>query len=380
VEAAAWAAGALLAMGPPPVTLTALALVAGLAAEAARQRGLGASLDTRLDSLGRVHGAGQRMVAGPPQIDSVVARLCAECANVAPFHWLRLDLLPEAGDLGRTWWAAGTGEVLPEAPDPGPHPPPIPGIHRRSEWQLEERSLGVGGKPVARLTLWCDPRQLDDGDLALLDALLPQMAASIQQALLDREAREDRLTGAAVRRVLEKRLFEAFGRAVEEGTSLAVIMCDVDRFKAVNDRHGHAGGDRALAAVAAVLAHHKRTEDLLARYGGEEFTLLLEGADGATALAVAERLRLAVAELAFEHLERPVPLTVSCGVAACPEVHVKTPSELLLLADAALYEAKRQGRNRCLLDLGRGRYLTPDGESLITDDPRPEPPPPRIFA
>jgi diguanylate cyclase (GGDEF)-like protein len=183
--------------------------------------------------------------------------------------------------------------------------------------------------------------------------------------------------------VLEKRLFEAFGRASTEGTSLAIIMCDVDRFKRVNDRFGHATGDRALAAVSAALAQHKRNvlghEDLLARYGGEEFTLLLEGADGAAALAVAERLRLAVEELRFDHEEVPVALTVSCGVAAFPEIHVKTPSELLLLADSALYEAKRRGRNRCLLDLGRGRYRTPQGE-VVTGAHRPPPPPPRFFA
>jgi two-component system, cell cycle response regulator len=153
---------------------------------------------------------------------------------------------------------------------------------------------------VARLTLWCDPRRLETPDLTLFEALLPQMATSIRQALLDREAREDKLTGAAVRRVLEKRLFDAFGRAVEEGRSLAVVMVDVDHFKRINDRHGHAAGDRALATVGAVLAQHKRQQDLLARYGGEEFTLLLEEADGPAALTIAERLRRAVAEIDLE--------------------------------------------------------------------------------
>ncbi|HEX2164730.1 MAG TPA: GGDEF domain-containing protein, partial [Thermoanaerobaculia bacterium] len=235
-------------------------------------------------------------------------------------------------------------------------------------------------EPVARLVLWCDPRRVEEQDVALLDALLPQMATSIRQALLDREAREDRLTGAAVRRVLEKRLFDAFRRAVDEGLALAVVMVDVDRFKPINDRWGHAAGDRALAAVAGVLAQHKRTRDLLARYGGEEFTLLLEETDGATALAVAERLRRAVEEIELELDGPTLTLTVSAGVAAFPELHVKTPSELLLLADGALYEAKNRGRNRCLLDLGRGRYRAPDGAVLTGAEGPPQPAPPRIFA
>ena len=74
-----------------------------------------------------------------------------------------------------------------------------------------------------------------------------------------------------------------------------MILCDLDRFKRINDTHGHAAGDRALAAVGVALAKEKRAGDLLARYGGEEFALLLGATDGATALAVAERLRLRVA-------------------------------------------------------------------------------------
>lgn len=379
VEAAAWAFGAALVTAPRPAALVAVCGAALFAAEAARQAAAAAALAERLGELGRVHGAGQRMVGGPTEIGSVVERIRAECANVVPFHWFQLELLGGDG-AAASWWAGPDGQLAGGTASPDPHPPVLPGIHRRGDWQRVERLLDGPDGEVARLTLWCDPRRLEAQDLALFEALLPQMATSIRQALLDREAREDRLTGAAVRRVLEKRLFDAFRRAVDEGSSLAVVMVDVDRFKPINDRHGHAAGDRALAAVGAVLAQHKRTRDLLARYGGEEFTLLLEDTDGATALAVAERLRRAVEALDLDLDGVALPLTVSAGVAAFPELHVKTPSELLLLADGALYEAKARGRNRCLLDLGRARYRGPSGEIVSSDEAAPEPAPPRIFA
>ena len=383
VEAAAWLAGTALAAvataAGPAVALALLAALAALALEAARQAARRAAADERLGDMHWVRSAGQRMVGGLPELEAAVDRIREECTNVVPAPWFQLDLVAP-GEEPRSWWAGEDGRLAEGEADPPPHAPTLPGIHKRSGWRIVERTLAWGERAVGRVRLWCDPRRLERADLELLDALLPQMAASIHQSLLDREAREDPLTGASVRRVLETRLHDSFRAAVDDGRALAVVMCDVDRFKGINDAHGHPAGDRALAEVAAVLAEHKRDDDLLARYGGEEFTLLLDRTDGPTALAVAERLRRAVEETAFEADGAPIPLTVSAGVAACPELTVKTPSELLLLADAALYEAKRQGRNRCLLDLGRGRYRAPNGETIETGTPRPAPQPPRIFA
>ena len=383
VEAAAWLAGgalaAVAAAAGLPIALTLLAVIVALALEAARQAALRAASEERLGDMHWVRSAGQRMVGGLPELEAAVDRIREECTNVVPAVWFQLDLVAP-GVEPRSWWAGEDGRLAEGEAEPPPHPPPLPGIHRRSGWRLVERTLAWGERAVGRVRLWCDPRRLEPADLELLEALLPQMAASIHQSLLDREAREDPLTGTAVRRVLENRLHEAFRAALEDGRSLAVVMCDVDRFKRINDAHGHPAGDRALAEVAAVLAEHKRDDDLLARYGGEEFTLLLDRTDGPAALAVAERLRRAVEETSFEVDGAPIPLTVSAGVASSPELTVKTPSELLLLADAALYEAKRQGRNRCLLDLGRGRYRDPDGEVVEVGGPRPAPQAPRIFA
>ncbi len=379
VAAAAWGLGATLLALPPAPRFVVLAALALLALEAARQAVARRTAEQRAGELGRVQGAGRRMASGLPEIEGVVAHLRDECADLVPFHGFHLELRGD-GAPGRSWWAGREGPLVPGAPRPGAHPPPRPGIHRRGAWRILDHPLAWGERPVARLRLWCDPRELGGADLELLAALCPQMAASLRQALLDREAREDPLTGVAVRRVLETRLVTAFREAAEAGTPLAVVMCDVDRFKRINDTHGHAAGDRALVAVAGALAEHKRGDDLLARYGGEEFTLLLAETDGATALAVAERLRRAVAALDLEEDGARLALTLSAGVAAFPETHVKTPAELLLLADGALYEAKRGGRDRCLLDVGGGRYRAPGGELVTAATPRPAPQAPRIFA
>jgi diguanylate cyclase (GGDEF)-like protein len=205
------------------------------------------------------------------------------------------------------------------------------------------------------------------------------MAASVHRALLDREARQDPLTGVGSRRVLDERLQAAFHRAGEEGTAMAVLICDLDHFKRINDTCGHDAGDRALVAVARLLDAQRREGDLLCRYGGEEFTVLLEDSDGLTALRLAERLRQAVAALDLEVGGRRLPLSLSAGVASFPELHIKTAAELVLLADAALYRAKQAGRNRVFLNLGGGRFLDPDGTLVAEADARP-PTPPQIFA
>jgi diguanylate cyclase (GGDEF)-like protein len=233
---------------------------------------------------------------------------------------------------------------------------------------------------LGRIRLWCDPRRVEPRQVELLDRLLPQMTGSIQRLLLDREAREDPLTGVAMRRVLEKRLHDGHQRCCETGGSMAVILCDLDHFKRINDTYGHPVGDAALVAVAGVLKGLRRTEDLCCRYGGEEFVLLLEATNGEDALAIAERLRHAVEALELTVEEQSVPLTLSAGVASFPELYIKTAAELILFADEALYEAKRRGRNRCLLDIGQGRYLDKDGNLLMSEDTPPVTEMPRIFA
>lgn len=362
--------------------LTAFAL---LAFETERQRLLHRGVQRRLEEIDRVRKAGDRMVTGGGgELDRVVERIVEECANVLPWSWLQLDLVA-AQTEARSWWAGHRGHLHAGTAEPPPNPPALPGMHRRAEWRVIDRALSAEGSPVARLRLWIDPRRLDNPDLELFENLLPHLAASIQRSLLDREAKRDPLTDVAARRVLEQRLQQVYREVVDHGGSMAVLMCDLDHFKRINDTFGHAAGDRVLQAAARAFEgalRGKGERDLLARYGGEEFTVLLEGANGRDALQVAERLRGAVEELELsdEETGKEIPLTVSVGVAAFPDLWIQTPTELVLLADGALYEAKRQGRNRALLDLGQGRYRDGEGNLLEAEDPPAPPEAPRVFS
>lgn len=166
---------------------------------------------------------------------------------------------------------------------------------------------------------------------------------------LREEGRRDVLTGLYNRGHLDDVLELEFEQASRQGWPLTLGFVDLDHFKSVNDRYGHAAGDLVLARMAEVLRGQLRAGDLAARYGGEEFVVLLPGVNGATATAVFERVRRAL-ERAVPTLEdgTPVPVTASIGVASHMDGPLRRagPQELLRAADAALYAAKRGGRNR----------------------------------
>ncbi len=159
----------------------------------------------------------------------------------------------------------------------------------------------------------------------------------------------DALTGLANRRCFDETLEKEWRRAARLGIPLAVVMADVDNFKHYNDSLGHPEGDRCLAAVADVfLKSVGRAGDLAARYGGEEFVVLIPGADHAAALAVAEALRVACEARAIAHPASSVGpvVTISLGVASCTPADETMAASLVAQADAALYRAKQDGRNR----------------------------------
>ena len=345
-----------------------LAAVGLLCLEAARNGLLLDRVRLRAHDLERLRKAGERMTSRTQEMASVAERIRDECAKVLPFHWFQFEALAPGSEF-KSWWADPAEALRQGVPEPDRYPPALPGVHRRVPWQILERQLRADGKVVARLRLWCDPRKLEEPAVDRLDKLLPQMSLSVQGALLSREAQVDPLTQVAVRRVLERRLHEEHDRCCEEGGAMAVVLCDLDHFKRINDTFGHPAGDAALVAVAREMESTKGERELVARYGGEEFVLLLPGATGERALAVAERLRRRVEELEVEIDGRRVPLTLSAGVASFPELYVKAAAELVLFADEALYEAKRRGRNRCLLDLGQGRYQDTAGEVLLAEEP-----------
>lgn len=343
--------------------IVALAL---LAAEASRNAVLRGVSDHRAGDLERLQEAHVRILAETAGMGEIAQQVLTECRNVLPVHHFQFERLWDDGASSdpRSWSAGQEGTVAPGEPRPESRPRMLPGVHRRADWRVLEKALVVEGETLAVVRLWCDPRRIKPGAEELLATLVPQMASSVHRARLDREAKLDPLTGVPVRRILERRLQKAYRDCCEEGRSMAVIMCDIDFFKKVNDTYGHAAGDAALVAFARALEAARRETDLLCRYGGEEFTLLLEDTGGEKALQLAERLRRAVEGIGLVYEGQAIDLTMSSGVAAFPELHIKTASELQLLADEALYEAKASGRNRCLLNLGRGAYSTVDGERI----------------
>lgn len=150
----------------------------------------------------------------------------------------------------------------------------------------------------------------------------------------------DALTGVLNRHTLEPRFHELREQAALTGAPIALVLCDVDDFKTINDRHGHAVGDAVLMDVARVLREHSRAFELIYRIGGDELLLLLPGRDEPEALRVAERLR---ADIECSHQDPRV--TVSIGVASAAGGQADFQS-LFTAADKALYSAKRAGRNR----------------------------------
>ena len=152
----------------------------------------------------------------------------------------------------------------------------------------------------------------------------------------------DALTGVLNRRALDRRLEEEVSRARREDRPLSVAMIDIDRFKAVNDAHGHAVGDRVLRIIARRLQRGARATDVLGRYGGEEFLLLLPSSDRDEAFALCERLRGRISG-------RPIAgnaLTASFGIATVTPPIAGRSAQLVERADAAMYRAKAAGRDR----------------------------------
>ncbi len=182
----------------------------------------------------------------------------------------------------------------------------------------------------------------------LFTALLLPRVAEQERSLFTR-ATTDPLTGLLNRAAFEERALAELARSSRTGRSLAIAMLDVDHFKKFNDRFGHLAGDAALTAVARAVARTVRGIDAAGRYGGEEFIVLLVEADAEAALHALERIRMAVASLGPPRI--PLPITVSAGVAIHQGLFDRTSLESLVArADAALYAAKKAGRDRVALE------------------------------
>ena len=165
------------------------------------------------------------------------------------------------------------------------------------------------------------------------------------QAALQYEASHDQLTGLWNRGMILEHLKNEISRSRRKTSSVAAIMADIDHFKLVNDTHGHRTGDVVLHEVGQRMRGVLRDYDKLSRYGGEEFLLVIAGADAAGARLVAERVRVAVASQPIRDGTLEMSVSLSLGV-ACTAVVGFEPDVLIQVADEALYQAKRRGRNR----------------------------------
>jgi len=166
--------------------------------------------------------------------------------------------------------------------------------------------------------------------------------------LLENLAITDGLTGVYNYRFFYQKLKEEFERAKRYETPLACIMMDLDFFKNINDKYGHMVGDTVLIELATKITENIRKNDVFARYGGEEFVLLLPHTSENGAYNEAERIRKAVENFHFSHVEEG-EVKISLGISNYPADYINTPDDLLKCADTALYKAKKSGRNRTVI-------------------------------
>jgi len=207
------------------------------------------------------------------------------------------------------------------------------------------------GREIGQVWILSEGVRFDEADLEAARTIARRSCSALDTAERYHQAKErafvDDVTGVYNARYLLTTADNEIQRAARYGNPLSVLFLDLDRFKTVNDRFGHLIGSETLRRLAELLAQCVRQVDTLARYGGDEFTILLVDTPHETALAVAERIRRAVAGHLFESGggEGGFQLSISIGVATCPP-HGSLGRELLDAADKAMYRAKSEGRNR----------------------------------
>jgi two-component system cell cycle response regulator len=227
-------------------------------------------------------------------------------------------------------------------------------IDKQDLWIEDLKSANgtiINGQPIDRQRL-ADGDKLQVGATTILKFTYhDDLDDNFQQKMYD-AALQDGLTRAFNKRHFLDRLALEVAYARRHTSALTLMMLDVDHFKQVNDRYGHLAGDQVLVQLAQLVERELRQEDLFARYGGEEFAVLCRGVSLGSASVLAERIRGIVAGAAFEHQGKRMPVTISIGVAPHTAEAPDGATQLVADADAALYDAKRGGRNRVV---ARGR-------------------------
>ncbi len=313
------------------------------------------------------------------QLDATLTLLCDTCAEITPFR-LGLAYFYDAKV------ESATLRLLCDKSVDKPSPSLRERLHasnqldlwgriyrkpvlvRRGESEEVDAVFAItGGESILALPLFVNGRVMgslqlvsdDRGAFSQEDAQLLWVLVHVAENLLTREhaneslmmfAFTDHLTGLRTRGYFEQQLELEIKRSERKSEAFALLMLDIDHFKSLNDKYGHSIGDQVLREIAAVLTEDMREVDTVARYGGEEFVIILPETTADEGLAVAERIRRAVAERTFLSGPEmaglaPLALTISIGITNFPaDSHDK--KELMGLADAALYTAKDQGRNR----------------------------------
>ena len=197
------------------------------------------------------------------------------------------------------------------------------------------------------IRLFCDGESAAKAGRAVLTGIGESLAAALRNAREHNRVKElslrDSLTGLYNRRVLEEILHLEKSKRKQSPTSILII--DVDDFKTINDTFGHPAGDQVLSVIGEILINNTRKENIVARYGGEEFAVLLTNTGLETAMQIAERLRMKLADQEFNFSDCRFKLSVSIGVAS-NDGNSTAPESLMANADQALYQAKRSGKNR----------------------------------
>ncbi|MCK4507367.1 MAG: diguanylate cyclase [Desulfuromonadales bacterium] len=204
-----------------------------------------------------------------------------------------------------------------------------------------------GGQRLALVVARKGDGKFDQVRLNLGAVISSHIAVAFDNARLYHIAITDELTKTFTKRHFRQCIDHSFADYQKYGNKFALLMMDLDKFKLVNDNHGHVVGDAVLQRLGEILCHSVRENDLVFRYGGEEFTVILPATDAKGALYVAERIRAATEVAVFEPGTIDLKLTISVGVATCPDA--PTVHDLIVDADQVLYAAKHQGRNRVIL-------------------------------
>jgi len=290
---------------------------------------------------------------------SIWNRACEQLTGVAAAevlgtseHWRSFyeDQRPTLADLvlqGRRDIEAAAPELAHAARPAAGTVSPVPGALSLESWcemprAGRRRFLAADASPIfdatGRLSAVVETlRDLTDEKMALV--------------ALEQQATRDGLTGLANRRCFDDTLRAEWARALRQKQPLSLLMVDVDNFKAYNDSNGHLGGDECLKRVARAVASEMRANDLVARYGGEEFAVILPNQSLKGAAIVAERIRARVEHLQLPCRFAPGHVTVSIGAATALVAPDNDASQLVAIADAALYRAKHMGRNRISLPM-----------------------------